>query len=374
VQRSDYGSDFGAHRPYGQRVRLSPPRWTEYAADEAGHFLVTDLATSTYALRFESAGAASVFRAGIAVPPETVVDVGEVVLEREAVVRGIVIPPLDESPAKFRVLLDSEPFAGTPPAGYDFEFRGLSSGVHEITWMRRDGGGTQAEPLSRSMEVEVQPGDVRDVTVDATGGATSKLTVHVRINGGPAGRCFLRATTDLEGRDPLAWGAQATSDTSGKAVLLLRPGERVLITVAGETMRELGRAEPLVLAEAEERELTLDLALGHVVVRLPPGLEIPRDGQITLQMRNAAGRSFAESASTLPNRENFARHPLWNSNRVEFGAYAAGSYTARLRFERVESSTGDPARVPFRLTPVRAAFEAEVVVVAGREVVITVPE
>lgn len=363
-------------RHYALQVREFRGTWSPAETDDAGHFVVSGVAPGRYALRIEADGAAFVLLRGIAVPDDRSVDVGTVALERECVVRGTIIPPVDEAPSSIRIFLDQVTPPEPPPANFDFEFRGLTAGVHEMDWQRKDGGGTQ-NPASHRMTLELKAGEVREVVVDATGNSTSRLRLSVRSNGLPAAQRFVRATTDLEGRDPFGgWTVQSTTDADGRATLLLAPKTRVRIEVFGPSMQWLGSsAETIELAEGEERSLTLDFALGTVVLMLPPSLHTPSSGRIQLTLESDRAHPIVVAANTAERYDPTTTQPFWRTNQVDLGQFPAGKFTAKVSIERL-AATAVNVRVPEHLKweSLRPPFETPIEVLPGRETVIAVPE
>jgi hypothetical protein len=337
-------------------------------------FAAVDLSPGTYALDFKAYGAAHKWLRTITVAPEQTLQLGDIVLDPGATVRGVLVAGADQSPIGFTVRMDGATGAERTIDGIDgkFEFTALDAGHHMISWSRP----TQTWSVDddpREQPLELVAGETRDLILDATGSLPCRVVVHVLRGGAPAPdvQVAVRWRTprkDRELRQPLG-----ITNESGTVEGEVDGDMRFDLIVTRGSFGELCEIASGIDAVPGGRiERTGTLSTGTLVIEVPAGLKPEKWGEIGLNLLGTDGKSRFIAAQTrdVP-RYNGRSEAVWEGTRIPFGDIAAGSYDATLRFTTFDSEMTGGAGVVNR--PLRDPYKTKIVIESGRETKIVVP-
>jgi hypothetical protein len=343
------------------------PRTSE--TNDAGSFAFTALAPGTYALSVESAGAGKKWLRMLVVPPEDVLLLGDVELDAEAIVRGVILTGPSESPLGFEIEADDHPTYTVQGADGRFEFRGLSAGPFSFYWHRPDQnvGTWPGDP--KRFAFDLRAGETRDVVIDASHSAPCTLRVQVHKGGKPAADVAVNARIETQPTGK-GWRSSylATTDATGMAVGRVEGGTRITVEALSSAKRVVARtAVPLDTVAGGDVSCSLDVAVGTLTVELLATMAVPEHGRVILAIDDET------LAVAVTGRARGDGQPLWSTNTIEFGECAAGTHGAELKFERFERDTASDNPKAGRWVPLREPFETLVEIKEGEATRVVVP-
>jgi hypothetical protein len=308
-------------------------------ADADGSFELVDLAAGTYLLQIDARGTAKITVRGLVVPPEGVLDLGDVALATNAMVRGIVTTVPGESPRGFVVTLDAKHEASraiSDAAGL-FEIQGISAGTHTLTWNRPSENTWPRADDPREQRIELASGETRQVAIDASKSAPSRLVVRVVNAGVPmsgvivrtkflAGSIHSPGTVLMLGATDSAGHVEGAVDGDARFELLAETNEGLSLGSLGEIMT----ATPGAVVER-----TFVVRAGRLLIDAPPGLQRPDDGLIEIETwrSDAGSKTFRAYAPGAPLRP--AVFHKWQSGTIDFGSFPPGEMTITVSFQRI---------------------------------------
>jgi len=342
-----------------------------------GSFRFGELVPGTYALIVQGDRIAKKTWRGLVVSKRDGLDVGDLVLTSEAIVRGRLITAIGTSAIGYNVSLGSRAERTLTLGREDgsFEFRSLPPGTYEMTWQRPDEGGyTPNIRSARSMDISVVEGEVRDVTIDTTPFALSTVRVRVLRAGEPAvgvmirGELYVRG--DSTGRtytqslpvDAEGWARFEIDGTSHFDVAVLG-GE------FGPPITYLSNLDAVAGATAEH---TIEIHSGSLTLQLPESMSTPQPGWSLRAVLVASGRPTLSAYARVPtaSRAPFVVHE-WKGSVVDLGEFPTGTYATTLHFEHPDTSESDSRRR--RMVPLRDPHQTTITIEDGGTARIVVP-
>jgi len=350
-------------------VENFPGRPRSLDTADGGQFRFTNLAAGTYALSIESEGSGKKWLRMLVVPPEDILRLGDIDLDPEAVVRGVMITGPGESPIGFELQPEGRMTHTIQGADGKFELRGLSPGPFSFYWNRPDANVGTWEGDPKRLEFDLHAGETREIVIDASQSAPCTLRVRVHRSGQPAADVAVNARihTQVDGK---GWRSSllATTDATGLAVGRVEGAARVTVEVLSSAKRSIARTRvPIDTVAGGDYSCSIDIAVGTLTVELPATIVAPEHGRVTLSI----GDETMSSASTGPARAD--RQPVWATSTIEFGEWTVGSYDAELRFQRFERDTTSDNPKAGKWVALRDAFKARIEIKEGQATRVVVP-
>jgi hypothetical protein len=345
------------------------PRSTE--TNDAGLFDFTSLAPGTYAMSIEFEGTGKKWMRMLVVPHEDTLRLGDVELDAEAIVRGVVITGFGESPIGFELEVFDHPATAVQNADGRFEFRGLPAGPFSFYWHRpgANAGTWPGDP--KHLEFDLRAGEIREVVIDASQSAPCTLRVRVHRLGQPMAHVAVSAQVETQpnGR---GWRSSfvGSTDADGLAVGRVEGGRRVKVKVLSAAQETIGRAAAVLDSIAGgELSCSIEIASGTLVVELPATITPPASGRVSVEFEDDWWTSLA--AWTGPGRGD--GRPVWSTNRIEFGELPVGSYDVELRIQRFERDTSSDNPRVGKWVPLHEPFKTHIEIKEGEATRVVVP-
>lgn len=353
--------------PFAGRLRV-------LLAEPDGAFAFQDLSHGTYALSVKAYSAANKWLRAVAVPSEQTLQLGDVVLDAGATVRGVFVAGASTSPLGFTVRLDGMDGTDTSIDGVDgkFEFTGLDAGHHTISWSRPTQR-TFVDDDPREQPLELAAGETREVILDASGSAPCQVIVHVKRNDAPARGVKIAVRVHTPGKNREVVHRLGVTDENGTAEGEVDGDVHFDLIATRGSSCELGEiADGIDAVPGGRIERNGTLSVGTLVIELPTTLQSAGPGEIGVNLVDAGGKSCYAAARTRGLANGYGGDDVvWDGNRIELGDFAAGSYDATLRFTRYASDAVGPTTIVDE--SLREPYKTKVTIEAGREAKIVVP-
>ncbi len=349
-------------------------RKRDVASSDDGGFAFKDLAPGTYALQIDGPGVARKEFRGLEVPRESTLQLGDVVLDAGATIRGVIVAEAGGSPQGFTVDLGRSFARHVVIDNVDgkFEFTGLEAGEHVLTWSRS----TQkawGDDDPHAQTITLAPGEVREVIIDASASAPCTLIVHVNRGGHPARGVGVgvRILSRVKAGNWIGWPLGKCDDTG--TVTGQVDGDLTLVleatTESGDPLVDLVR--DLQTAPGGRIERTFEIVLGKLTVELPAAMELPDKGLMRVALESPGRETRFATATTAAAPGSYHGNMDWNGRTIAFGEFGPGTYDATVTVQRFEPD----AQSPNGMKPVnlREPYKTKVVIEADHEAKILVP-
>ncbi|MBL8857272.1 MAG: carboxypeptidase regulatory-like domain-containing protein [Planctomycetes bacterium] len=354
---------------------------------EDGAIRFDRLATGTYALALEQRDAAYTWVRELRVSAGQTLELGDVHLALGGIVRGRLLVPEGESPLDFIVRLHP-PHARsqtanvgrsrqTVPSGADgrFEFRALEPGTFYAVWERNteQRGFVFGAPAPELPRVDVIPGGVHEILLDATGSAPCTVAVRVFKGGLPLAGARVQVVVQRSSQPNVRSGSKlAVTDADGRGEGTVEGGARIQLLVHETDKGALvWESEEDIAAPPRgriEREIHIDS--GTLVLQLPASLVPPEEGLLNVSLQHESG-SMRPLMFRTPGKTGSRGGLIWDSSTLDLGTVGVGKYTVRVQFTRLESELDQPDR--FKSVELRPTFRGEVEILSNQTARLVVP-
>jgi hypothetical protein len=342
-----------------------------------GMFRFGNLATGTFALQFDGPDVARRMMRGVKATAG-VVDLGDVELTNESVVRGSLLTAEGDSAVGFKVLVNKDDVRGVTIESADgrFEIKGLQAGPHTIRWLRPDENGW-SDPDPRVQQFTLAPGETREIVLDARASEPCTVVVRVTRAGEPVAGIAVHASIQ-RGPDPRQRIDQllGVTGTDGAAVGTVPGDMRFDLVARMSDHRAVGfNAQTLTAAPGDRMETAIEIVTGTLVVELPAAFARPESGRVGVSLRGPVFTWLYETADT-PGSKALGMRPssiAWDTNVLAFGEFPAAEYEAEISFVRFEPDPAAPKGSNTTTVPLRDPFKTTVRIEKDREARIVVP-
>ena len=309
-----------------------------HAADADGRLRVPNLAPGTYRLEITGPGAAA-WNQQVRIEDPTL-DMGTVQLLPGATIAGRVVVAAGQSPIGIKIALNGAAETRTiDRADGSFTLRGLNAGQHELTLAPTPG--ILLRPLHHL--VQLGPGATREVVIDATVAAPSRVTIAVTRGGEPMprARISVQYSTPMRVQNhSMRPPAPVVTDAEGKATLLVHPDPEVVLAARTGDL-PIGRTAPFAVQAGTTVERTLEIETGSLRLVLPESFELPELGFLHVSLTGVAAPHPKESIHLYRPDPDDPITPggHWTSRDCELGELATGRYGVMVLVRRLDPAT-----------------------------------
>lgn len=345
-------------------------------SDGRGAFDFTDLAAGSYEVSIEKSSVAFTLLTGLRVPAERVLDLGDIELAPEAIVRGRMLTQGDDVASGFTITLDDYRETRVAASGESFDFRGLSAGPHWLVWRRADERRELDSQDPRRVDFVLSAGQTRELVIDTRPFASCELRVRLSRHGVPeAGRYVVVEGAGSTGSATSARTSLGRTDARGIARARIEAGRSVHVLAYDDSKHVLGRTtSPLALVAGAEHEVELDVTSGRLVVQLPASIQRPDVGRVRVLFVGDTVPWTIEAGTPASRGSRSARVAAeWTGDVVDFGEIPVGVHDVRVSFERFERDADAESPKQGRMVDLRAPHETRVEIRDGDVARVVVP-
>lgn len=324
--------------PYDLTAYAALPQ--NHAADPEGRLRVPNLAPGTYRLELAGPGAAT-WTQEIRIEDATL-DLGTLELLPGATIAGKVVVAANQSPIGMKIALNGATDTLTiDRADGSFTLRGLNAGEHKLTLA------PAPDILLRPLHhvVQLGPGATRDVVIDATAAAPSRVTIEVTRGGEPMPGARIAAQYKAPMRlqyHSMHPPVRLATDAEGKATLLVHPDSEVILTATTGNLA-IGRTAPFTVQAGTTISRALEVETGSLRLILPESLSLPELGTMSVSLTDAAtSQHFGIIDFQRPNPDDpFAFGANWTSKDCDLGELATGRYGIQVVVNHLDPEKGE---------------------------------
>jgi Carboxypeptidase regulatory-like domain len=324
-------------RAYGFDLSNFEGRFRDASTDADGRFHFQNLASGTYVLRIREGQSAPFELNALSVRGTSTVDVGDIVLQAGATLRGRIVGAHERREHVWRVGLGESPTQFLIPVGPDdrYELPGLSPGRHEILLQ----GSGWRSPV-RMQEVTLGAGETREIDLDVSSFEPGIVEVRLTRRGRPLVGYQVRTSCTAPKTEEHEFGQP--TDGEGRMVAMLAPCDAIAwIVEAPSGIRLNGSSTTSAIPAGGKFDVEIEVEAGELALGFPFGFVFPSDGEMEVTLRSATGRNRTSHVTRLvhPGRVSGAGSIAWNEGDIELGLVPPGDYRV---FVSVLSPTASP--------------------------------
>jgi hypothetical protein len=310
-------------------------RFRHVRTDVDGRFEFASLAPGDYRLTIRDNLHAPLERKPLVVGGVGTVDVGDLVLEAGATVRGRILGATERRGRTWFVKVPQIAVLGTVQADDRYELTGLPAGHHAL--FVEGPGIDSTDPIA---EVELAPGQTKEVDLDASAHRAALVSVRLRWRGIPLAGYRVSCSS----ADPKKAGVQfgPSTDADGRIVQSVRPCDAVSWTVTGPSGIAMPASSDVsAIRPGSSLNVELEVEAGELALRFPDEFRIPDDGEASVSLQfGAAGNRRSHHTRLVPHPHQTDDAVVWTEGEVELGLVPAGDYSIYVTVRAPNPSSG----------------------------------
>ncbi len=264
-----------------------PGRSRRCAPRADGSFSFAGLAAGTYVLTVAANGALVHTVDLVRVAPRAEVDLGDISVAQPARVRGR-LDTGSASPVGWRIAATGRAPIVVEREDGRFEFGDLQSGEVVLSWSREEAFGLgqfdDRDDLDRELRITLAAGETREVVLDASTCAPSRIDLEVVVDGQPlAGASVEIALKNPDGRSTNTT-SRGKTDEKGTWSGLVRPGRTMRVQIGGINRLPIAVSEAFVPSPGSRKEIALHGTTGSIALVMAESMPLPEAGYVLVRV------------------------------------------------------------------------------------------